>query len=49
MKKQESMVDLKELMEDRLIAFQTERYFKMTLEELQREADKIGFDISTIF
>ena len=41
--------DLKELLEDRLIEHQQNRYHKMNLEELQREADLVGYELINAF
>ena len=41
--------DLKELLEDSLLDYQSERYYNMSIPDLQKEADKIGLDISNLF
>lgn len=41
--------DLKELLEDNLLAYQQERYYNMSISDLQKEADLIGFDITKLF
>ena len=45
----ETMADFKELLEDNLLAVQSNRYFNMSISDLQKEADVLGFDISTLF
>ena len=45
----ETMADFKELLEDNLLAVQANRYFNMSISDLQKEADVLGFDISTLF
>ena len=43
------LYDLKELLEDSLLNYQSERYYNMSIPDLQKEADKIGLDISKLF
>jgi hypothetical protein len=46
---EETMIDFKELLEDNILAYQQDRYYNMSISDLQKEADKIGFDISKLF